>query len=117
MGLKVHELVEQVPVQLGTRGSQSRINYSTKVYVKYGHINKCHYFDAINIDKYDAIIGTVFMRKHSIMLDFGMDQLRFKDTVLPALREGADEYLLVCRQAMQHKDVLQTDKPVRNNLP
>ena len=28
--LKVYELTEQVPIQLGTRGSQSKINYGTK---------------------------------------------------------------------------------------
>ncbi|KAF8236147.1 hypothetical protein L208DRAFT_1253068, partial [Tricholoma matsutake] len=33
------------------------------------------YFDVINIDQYDAIVGTVFMRKHGIMLDFEQDKL------------------------------------------
>jgi hypothetical protein len=38
-GLKVYELAEQVPMQLGTRGSQAKINYGMKVYIKYGHVD------------------------------------------------------------------------------
>ena len=70
MDLKVYELTEQMPIQLGTRGSQSKINYGTKMCIKYGHVNVCHYFDIVNIDRYDVILGMVFMRKHGIILDF-----------------------------------------------
>ena len=37
--LKVYELTEQVLIQLGTRGSQSKINYGTKTCIKYGHVD------------------------------------------------------------------------------
>ena len=108
MGLKVHKLEEQVPVQLGTKGSQSKINYSMKVCVKYRHVNTSHYFDIVNIDRYDVILGTVFMRKHGIVLDFELDQIRHCEQVLPALHEGTDQYLQVHRQAMRYKDASQT---------
>jgi hypothetical protein len=110
VGLKVHELEEQVPVQLGTKGSQSRINYGTKACVKYGPVNTCHYFDIINIDRYDVVVGTVFMRKHAIVLDFGLDQIRYKDEVLPMLKEGTDEYLQVRRQAMRRRRVSREER-------
>ncbi len=29
------------------------------------------YFDVTNIDRYDAILGTVFMFKHKVVLDVG----------------------------------------------
>jgi hypothetical protein len=74
-GLKVYKLKEQVPVQLGTKGSQSKINYSTKTCIKYGPVDASHYFDMVNIDRYNVILGTVFMRKHGIVLDFGKDQV------------------------------------------
>ena len=48
-GLKVYKLTEQMLIQLGTRGSQSKINYGMKTCIKYGHINMCHYFDIVNI--------------------------------------------------------------------
>ena len=108
VGLKVHELEEQVPVQLGTKGSQSKINYGTKACVKYGHVNASHYFDIVNIDRYDVVLGTVFMRKHRIVLNFELDQIRHREQVLPALCEGTDQYLQVHRQAMQYKDASQT---------
>jgi hypothetical protein len=51
-GLKIYELKEQVPLQLGTRGSQSKINYGTKACIKYGPIEVNQYFDIVNIDRY-----------------------------------------------------------------
>ena len=100
MDLKVYELMEQVPIQLGTRGSQSKINYGTKMCIKYGHVDACHYFDIVNIDRYDVILGMVFMRKHRIILDFECDEVRHKEQILPSIKEGPDAYLMVCRQAI-----------------
>lgn len=112
-GLKVHELAEQVPMQLGTRGSQAKINYGTKACIKYGHVDMQHYFDIVNIDRYDVILGMVFMRKHGIMLDFDKNEIRHKKEVLPALQENPDAYLLVRRQAMRYRDRGQGDDPVK----
>jgi hypothetical protein len=70
------------------------------MHIKYGPIDVSHYFDMVNIDRYDVILGTVFMRKHGIMLDFGKDQVQMGDKTLPALCEGEDEYLQVRRQVM-----------------
>jgi hypothetical protein len=56
--LKVYELAEQVPMQLGMRGSQAKINYGMKACIKYGHIDVQHYFDIMNIDRYNVILGT-----------------------------------------------------------
>jgi hypothetical protein len=60
--LKVYKLTEQVPMQLGTRGSKSKINYGTKMYVKYGHVNMNHYFNIVNIYRYDVILGTWYLK-------------------------------------------------------
>ena len=91
--LKVYELMEQVPIQ-------SKINYGMKTCIKYGHINMHHYFDIVNIDRYDVILETVFMRKHRIILDFERDKVRHKEQILPSMKEGPDAYLMVCRQAV-----------------
>ena len=48
------------------------------------------------------------MRKHRIVLNFELDQIRHREQVLPALCEGTDQYLQVCRQVMRHKDASQT---------
>jgi hypothetical protein len=37
--------------------------------IKYGHINVNHYFGIVNIDRYNVILGTMFMLNHRIILD------------------------------------------------
>jgi hypothetical protein len=101
--LKVYELKEQVPLQLGTKGSQSKINYGTKACIKYGPVETSQYLDIVNIDRYDVTLGTVFMRKHGIVLDFGRNRIMKGDKVLPTLREGADLHIQARRQAMGSK--------------
>ena len=56
---KVRELMEQVPLQLGTAGSRSKINYGVNSHIEYGPIKTDHYFDVINIDRYDIILGSL----------------------------------------------------------
>jgi hypothetical protein len=59
--VKVHELTEQVPLQLEMTGSLSKINYGVNTHIVYGPIKMDHYFNVINIDRYNAILGTLFM--------------------------------------------------------
>jgi hypothetical protein len=73
--MKVHELMEQVLLQLGMAGSQSKINYGVNTHIVYGPIKMDHYFDVINIDRYYAILGTLLMCKHGIVLDFELNQV------------------------------------------
>jgi len=92
VGLKVHQLTEQIPIQLGTKGSKSQINHGMKACIKIGTVDNYHYFD--------VIIGMVFMKQHRIMLDFKKDQVRMRGKNLYALCEKVDKYLQVCRQVM-----------------
>ena len=48
------------------------------------------YFDIINIDYYDAILGMEFLRKHEVIIDFVNNSLRLKDKI-------------VCKQANEYK--------------
>jgi hypothetical protein len=112
--LKIYELKEQVPLQLGTRGSQSKINYGTKACIKYGLIEVNQYFDIVNIDRYDVTLRTVFMRKHRIILDFKRNQVRIGDKELPMLRKDADEYLQIHRQAMCNRLDVPKDRDIVN---
>jgi hypothetical protein len=102
-GLKIYELKEQMPLQLGTRGSQLKINYGTKACIKYGLIEANQYFDIVNINRYDVTLGTIFMRKHGIILNFKRNQVRIGDRELPTLRKDADKYLQIHRQAMHNR--------------
>jgi len=44
------------------------------------------YVDVVNFDRYDMIIGTLFMRKHGVKLDFLKNQIVVADVAMPAIR-------------------------------
>ena len=46
------------------------INYRTQATIKIGHKVVKEYFDIANVEYYDAILGTPFLRKMGIVLDF-----------------------------------------------
>ncbi|KAJ7029157.1 hypothetical protein C8F04DRAFT_881326, partial [Mycena alexandri] len=71
---RIH-LKEQVTLQLGCVGSRSRINYGTQVPVDFGGINGYVYFDQVNLDRYDCIIGMPFLNRHGAIVDFGTREL------------------------------------------
>ncbi|KAF9254452.1 hypothetical protein L218DRAFT_1046079 [Marasmius fiardii PR-910] len=50
----------------------------------------CEYFDVANVDRYDAVVGTVFMRRHGIVLDFRNDTIKMNDGVVPTFTEGEE---------------------------
>jgi hypothetical protein len=99
--LKAHELEEPVPLQLGTVGSHSKINFGLFTDFEISKTKDNHYFDIINIDRYDVILSTVFMRKHGITLDFKRDEVWVKVRVLDMIIEGPNSFKQTRRHAMQ----------------
>ena len=87
------ELENPAILQLGCVGSRSRINYGTKVPVVAGKFADDVYFDIVNLDRYDAVLGTPFMRKHNVQLDFSRGAVRIAGdeiiTLAPAEEERA----------------------------
>ncbi|KAL7281626.1 hypothetical protein ACG7TL_004943 [Trametes sanguinea] len=69
------DLKEPVGLQLGTKGSRTRINYGARATLQVGKLKQSQYFDVVDIDKYDLILGTTFCRKHNVVLDFAKDQV------------------------------------------
>ena len=82
-------LKKPATLQLCCLGSRSKINFATIVVVEFGLTTTKNYLDIANLDKYDCILGTPFLRKHGILLDF-----QFQDIVIcgklciPTLPEG-----------------------------
>jgi hypothetical protein len=70
------KLEEQVILQLGCVGSRSKISYGTQVPINVCDIKDKVYFDLVNIDRYDCIIGTPFMNTYGVCLDFGSRTIR-----------------------------------------
>ncbi|KAK0430216.1 hypothetical protein EV421DRAFT_1670374, partial [Armillaria borealis] len=66
----VFNLTAPVTLQLGTIGSQSKINFGTKSKVEMPGYTGPEYFDMVNIDRYEVLIGTLFMHRHKVVLDF-----------------------------------------------
>jgi hypothetical protein len=83
--MKVFPLESAINLQLGTAGSRSKINYGATALVKYGSIKSEEYLDVVNLDRFDAIIGTKYMRKHGISLDFEKNTIRIRGTPAPTL--------------------------------
>jgi hypothetical protein len=70
MKAKQIKLEEQVVLQLGCVGSQSKISYGTNVPVNLCGVQDQIYLDLVNIDRYDCIIGMPFMNMYGICLNF-----------------------------------------------
>ena len=57
-------------LQLGTIGSCSTFKYRADVDIKIADLETKTYVDITNFDRYDMIIGTPFLRKNKVILDF-----------------------------------------------
>lgn len=66
----VAQLSNPVTLQLGTVGSRAKINYGTTAAITTEGYSGPEYFDVVNIDKYDAIVGMPFMHRNGVVLDF-----------------------------------------------
>ena len=62
------ELTKLLTVQLAAQGSRSKVNYGTKVQFAYQDIQTERYFDIMNIQNYDLILGTLFLFQHKVMI-------------------------------------------------
>jgi hypothetical protein len=64
------KLSQQIPIQLGCKGSRSAITWGCKVSGDLEDVRfKDVYFDVANIDRYDVILGNIFMFRQRIVLD------------------------------------------------
>ena len=89
MGVKTFALEKPIALQLACIGSQSMVNYGTHVTIKIGRKVVEEYS---NIEHYNAILGTPFLRKMGIVLDFrspGMAWIGNK--VIPTRKVSFDE--------------------------
>jgi hypothetical protein len=62
------ELAKPLTVQLAVQGSRSKVNYGTKVLLHYQEISSERYFDIINLQNYDLILGTPFLFQHQVLV-------------------------------------------------
>jgi hypothetical protein len=67
------------------------INYGSNTTIKFGRKWYDEYFDVANIEYYDAILGTSFLRKLGITLDFASPGVVcIGDKIIPVGKKSVD---------------------------
>lgn len=83
-------LDEQVTLQLGCAGSRSKISYGSRTPVDICGVRAEHYFDIVNLDRYDCIIGTPFLNAYGAVLDFKNHCIRVNGVDYPSFSYDED---------------------------
>ena len=91
-GISVFKLERSIPIQLGTKGSRSVIHYGTNTTLTFGSKVLEQYFDILNLDKYDAIIGTPWLNKYNATLDFNKKCVQMNGESVVALPARKPHY-------------------------
>ncbi len=94
----VFRLTNPVVLQLRTVGSRSRINFGTKSNIVSEGYTGPGYFDVVNIDKYDIIIGTPFMHEQGVVLDFETKCVRIGTVTIPGRIIDGEEADAIARR-------------------
>ncbi|KAF8230435.1 hypothetical protein L208DRAFT_1281914, partial [Tricholoma matsutake] len=82
----VFPLTNPYMLQLGTVGSRATVNYGTDITLEAPGISDRTYVDIANFDCYNMIIGTPFMNKNKVILDFENKQVTVNGRLMPAMR-------------------------------
>lgn len=89
-GIIAFPLQDPFMVQLGTVGSRAKITHGAEVMLQMPGHHELNYVDICNLDRYDMIVGTPFMHKYGVILDFETNHVRIKGAAISALRYPAD---------------------------
>jgi hypothetical protein len=98
---KVFEFTDPMAIQLGCKGSRSKSNYGSEGHIKFETINASHYWDIVNLDKYDAIIGLPAMRKFFIAVEPATSRFTINKQPFQSLTEKEEDHELARRSAMR----------------
>jgi hypothetical protein len=77
--LKTEPLMKPLTVQLAVTGSRGKIHSSATVDFRYEEIDEKRRFDVMNIDGYDAILGTPFLFQHKGIVGFNPTRFAYED--------------------------------------
>ncbi|KAI0821520.1 hypothetical protein BC629DRAFT_1277804, partial [Irpex lacteus] len=100
-------LEKPIGLQLGCVGSRSKINYGTEQSLTVGKSSFKTYFDIVNLDHYDIVLGIPFMRQNNVVIDFTRNAIRFGTDPVPPL-EGEEGKIDKLRKRWldEYKDIL-----------
>ena len=80
--IKTFSLEKPIGIQLAVTGSKSVINYGSNTTINVNGNELKEYFDVVNIDYYNAILGTLFLKKYEVIINFIQDCLKIKDKII-----------------------------------
>jgi hypothetical protein len=90
--MKTFAFEQPIALQLACIGSRSTINYGMNTTIRFGRKIYNEYFDVANVEYYDAILGTPFLRKLGITLEFtSPGAVRIGNESVPIGKNSADE--------------------------
>ena len=84
------ELSEPIPVQLAVQGSRSRINYGAKAKLEYQQITGERYFDVMNLQGYNVILGTPWIYQHKVTFGLNPSRVMIGSAAAVPMIEGAN---------------------------
>ena len=61
-------LEKPLTTQLAVQGSRSKVNFRARVHFQYQGADYDQYFDVINLQSYDLILGTPFLFQHQVLV-------------------------------------------------
>ncbi|KAI0737519.1 hypothetical protein C8Q80DRAFT_1125296 [Daedaleopsis nitida] len=91
-GATILELENPATLQLGCVGSRSRINRGVRVPITVGSFSIETYLDVVNLDRYDVVLGTPFMRRFGVLLDFGTSCVTIRGTSYATLTPREEDH-------------------------
>ena len=80
--IKTITLKKPIGIQLAVTGCKSVINYGTNATININGRELKEYFDVVKIDYYNALLGTPFLKKYEVIIDFIQDCLKIKDKII-----------------------------------
>lgn len=95
---RLFKLDRPVTLQLGCIGSRGMINHGTNAVTKLRGVESRHYFDIVNVDRYDVILGAPFMTTKKIILDFEKGQVLAGHTAIPTLSVTEEKEVIATRK-------------------
>ena len=68
--MDMFQLKKAVGLQMATSGSCTTIQFGTCTEIKIGEFHQKRYFDVVNLDRYDAILGILFLKGNEVFMNF-----------------------------------------------
>jgi hypothetical protein len=68
--LDLFQLKKLIKLQMATSGSRLVINFGAKAQITCRSYSQTRYFDMVNLDRYQVVLGTPFLKQQKVMLNY-----------------------------------------------